>query len=136
MAIMLRTPAIEKNKRFEFDVTNDNRIQIRSLDESGIPGEPFHYHLDAIRDLYLWLLENQENDGWVLLSPKGEEGDEPIEGSVEAWGRNQNNPIGGFYGLDNGRRGRFATFIPPILEYMGLAEVEHNHQGNHMRARR
>ena len=55
-------------------------------------------------------------------------------GTVEAWGRSPQNPIGGWYGLKKGMRGRFAMYIPPLLEYLGLAEVEHNARNNRMRA--
>ncbi|MGZ8237086.1 MAG: DUF6855 family protein [Methylobacter sp.] len=130
MTISLNSPSDAHLVTFEFEVSANNEIIIMHANQNKT-----RYCFNAIRDLYLWLLSEQKNDGWVLLGTKGQE-DEPIEGSVEAWARNPENPIGGFYGLDNGRKGRFATFIPPILEYMGLAEVEHNNpQGNRMRAR-
>jgi hypothetical protein len=140
MAIVLRTPSTHLEKRFEFEVTLDNRIQIRKIVEPQNPREaytlnpPFFYNLNAITDLYLWLLSRQENDGWVELGTKNET-ETPNAGTVEEWARSTTNPIGGFYGLTSRFRGRFATFIPPILEYMGLAEVEHNTGGNRMRAR-
>ena len=56
------------------------------------------------------------------------------EGSVEAWGRWEGNPVGGWYGLKKGLRGRFATYVPPVLEHLGLAELEHKPRGNRMRA--
>ena len=57
------------------------------------------------------------------------------EGTVEAWGRSASNPIGGWYGLKKSLRGRFAMYVPPLLEHLGRAEVEHNTRGNRMRAR-
>ena len=54
--------------------------------------------------------------------------------TVEAWGRSPDNPIGGWYGLKKGLRGRFAMYVPPLLEHLGRAEVEHNARGNRMRA--
>ena len=54
--------------------------------------------------------------------------------TVEAWGRSADNPVGGWYGLKKGLRGRFATYVPPVLEALGLAEVEHNARNNRMRA--
>jgi hypothetical protein len=57
------------------------------------------------------------------------------EGTVEAWGRAKTNPVGGFYGLKKGLRGRFGMYLPPVLEALGLAEVEHNPRNNRMRAR-
>jgi hypothetical protein len=54
--------------------------------------------------------------------------------TVEAWGRSPENPVGGWYGLKKGLRGRFGVYIPPLLEHLGLAELEHNARGNRMRA--
>ncbi len=56
------------------------------------------------------------------------------DGTVEAWGRSDENPIGGWYGLKKGLRGRFGMYIPPLLEHLGLAELEHNARNNRMRA--
>ena len=56
------------------------------------------------------------------------------EGTVEAWARSPDNPVGGWYGLKKGLRGRFGVYIPPLLEALGLAEVEHNPRNNRMRA--
>ncbi|HXQ76202.1 MAG TPA: hypothetical protein VN791_06870 [Acidimicrobiales bacterium] len=44
------------------------------------------------------------------------------------------NPVGGWYGLKKGLRGRFGNYVPPVLEVLGLAEVEHNARNNRMRA--
>jgi hypothetical protein len=54
---------------------------------------------------------------------------------VEAWGRSTSNPVQGWYGFKKGLRGRFANYVPPVLEALGLAEVEHNPRNNRMRAR-
>ncbi len=35
----------------------------------------------------------------------------------------------------NRRRGRLGNYVPPVLEALGLAEVEHNARNNRMRAR-
>jgi hypothetical protein len=91
-----------------------------------------YYHLDAINDLYLWL-KNTMNKEWVYLGSKNEE-ELPNQGTVEEWARSPNNPRGGFYGITSGRRGRFATFVPPILELMKLVEVERNPKNNRIRA--
>ena len=56
------------------------------------------------------------------------------EGTVEAWARSPENPVGGWYGLKKGLRGRFANYVPPVLEALGLAEVEHSPRNNRMRA--
>jgi len=89
------------------------------------------YHLRAIEDLHAMLVERGD---WVLLGSADEQ--KPAgEGTVEAWGRSADNPVGGWYGLKKGLRGRFGMYMPPLLEALGLAEVEHNARGNRMRAR-
>jgi hypothetical protein len=71
--------------------------------------------------------------GWVELGSADEQ--KPAkDGTVEAWGRLPDNPIGGWYGLKKGLRGRFGMYIPPLLEALGVAEVEHQARGNRMRA--
>ena len=71
---------------------------------------------------------------WVELGSADEQ--KPAkDGTVEAWGRSEDNPIGGWYGLKKGLRGRFGMYLPPLLEHLGLAELEHNPRGNRMRAR-
>lgn len=34
-----------------------------------------------------------------------------------------------------GYRGRFAMYVPPLLEHLGLVELEHNPRNNRLRAR-
>jgi len=55
-------------------------------------------------------------------------------GTVEAWGRDAGNPVKGWYGIKKGLRGRFGMYVPPVLEALGLAEVEHNAKNNRIRA--
>ena len=88
------------------------------------------YHLRCVDDLAAMLGERRD---WVPLGNADEQKAAP-EGSVEAWGRSAENPVGGWYGLKKGLRGRFATYVPPVLEHLGLAEVEHNPRNNRMRA--
>jgi hypothetical protein len=63
-----------------------------------------------------------------------DESKEAAPGTVEAWGRAEGNPVGGWYGVRKGYRGRFGMYMPPLLEALGLAEVEHNPRNNRMRA--
>jgi hypothetical protein len=70
---------------------------------------------------------------WVPLGNADEQKD-ALEGTVEAWGRSFDNPVHGWYGLKKGLRGRFGNYVPPVLEVLGLAEVEHNSRNNRMRA--
>jgi hypothetical protein len=88
------------------------------------------YQLSAIEDLHAWL---KEQGGWVPLGSADEQ-KPAADGTVEAWGRSPDNPVGGWYGLKKGLRGRFGMYMPPLLEALGLAEVEHNPRNNRMRA--
>ncbi len=88
------------------------------------------YRLRCIADLHEMLTRHGD---WMALGNADEQKPAP-EGSVEAWGRSPGNPVGGWYGLKNGLRGRFGNYVPPVLEALGLAEVEHNARNNRMRA--
>ena len=88
------------------------------------------YQLRAIEDLHAWL--SAQGD-WVPLGAADEK-KPAAEGTVEAWGRSPDNPVGGWYGTKKGLRGRFANYVPPVMEALGLAEVEHNAKANRMRA--
>ena len=88
------------------------------------------YHLRAIEDLHAMLTEHGD---WLPLG-NADEQKEAKPGTVEAWGRSPDNPVGGWYGLKKGLRGRFGNYLPPVLEALGLAEVEHNARNNSMRA--
>jgi hypothetical protein len=88
------------------------------------------YRLRAIEDLRAWLVEQGD---WVLLGAADEK-KAAADGTVEAWGRSAGNPVGGWYGLRNGYRGRFAMYLPPLLEVLGLAQVTHEARNNRMRA--
>lgn len=88
------------------------------------------YDLRAIEDLHKML---KAKGDWVLLGSADEQ-KPAAEGTVEAWGRSAKNPVGGWYGLKKGLRGRFGMYMPPLLEALGMAEVEHNPKNNRMRA--
>lgn len=88
------------------------------------------YHASAVEDLHAWL---KEQGDWVPLGATDEQKDAPA-GTVEAWGRDPANPKGGWYGLRKGYRGRFGMYLPPLLEALGLAELEHNPRNNRIRA--
>ena len=90
------------------------------------------YHLRCIDDLHAMLTERAD---WIPLGSADEQKDAK-PGTVEAWGRSTDNPVGGWYGLKKGLRGRFGMYLPPVLEALGLAEVEHQPRDNRMRARR
>jgi hypothetical protein len=89
------------------------------------------YQLRCIDDLHAML---KSKGDWVALGGADEQKEAPA-GSVEAWGRAADNPVGGWYGTRKGMRGRFGVYVPPVLEALGLAEVEHQPRNNRMRAR-
>jgi hypothetical protein len=88
------------------------------------------YHLRAIDDLHAMLTKKKD---WILLGSADEQ-KPAAENTVEAWGRAANNPVKGWYGIKKGLRGRFGMYLPPVLEALGLAEVEHAPKNNRMRA--
>ena len=88
------------------------------------------YDLRCINDLHAML---KKHGDWMLLGSADEQ-KPATEGTVEAWGRSESNPVGGWYGLKKGLRGRFGMYLPPLMEALGLAEVEHNAKNNRMRA--
>jgi hypothetical protein len=90
-----------------------------------------HYDYRAIADLHAML---QQHGDWMELGSKDEK-QEAAPGTVEHWARSPQNPIGGWYGLKKGFRGRFGMYMPPLMEALGLAEVEHNPRNNRMRAK-
>ena len=88
------------------------------------------YHLRCLDDLHAMLVARGD---WMALGSADEQkGAKP--GTVEAWGRASDNPVGGWYGFKKGLRGRFGNYVPPVLETLGLAEVEHAARNNRMRA--
>lgn len=88
------------------------------------------YHLRCIEDLHAML---KAHGDWMLMGSADEQ-KPAAAGTVEAWGRDASNPVGGWYGIKKGLRGRFGMYVPPVLEALGLAEVEKNPRNNRMRA--
>jgi hypothetical protein len=89
-----------------------------------------HYDVRCLDDLHAMLAERGD---WVELGSADEQKD-ARPGTVEAWARSADNPVGGWYGLKKGLRGRFGMYVPPVMELLGWAEVEHNPRNNRMRA--
>lgn len=90
-----------------------------------------HYDYRCIADLHAML---KKHGDWMELGSADEQ--KPAkEGTVEAWGRSPKNPVGGWYGLKKGLRGRFGMYLPPLMEALGLCEVEHNPRNNRMKAK-
>ena len=107
---------------------------------SGSQGQPalvvqvgatqLRYHARCVDDLHAML---RAHGDWLPLGGADEQ-KPAANGTVEAWARASTNPVGGWYGLKKGLRGRFAVYVPPVLEALGLAEVEHAPRNNRMRA--
>jgi hypothetical protein len=88
------------------------------------------YDLRCLDDLHAML---KKHGDWMPLGSADEQ-KPAIEGTVEAWGRSAKNPVGGWYGQKKGLRGRFGMYVPPVMEALGRAEVEHNPKNNRMKA--
>ena len=88
------------------------------------------YRLRCLDDLHAML---KARGDWMPLGSADEQ-KPAAEGTVEAWARSAGNPVGGWYGLKKGFRGRFAMYVPPLMEALGRAEVEHQPRNNRMRA--
>ena len=122
---VLRTPPSTS----EYTIHRDEQADPPAL-VCQVGSTTLRYRLRAVDDLHAWLVEQ---GGWVELGAADEK--KPAkEATVEAWGRSPDNPVGGWYGLRNGYRGRFGMYLPPLLEELGLAEVTHDARNNSMRA--
>ncbi len=115
--------------RSEFDAWKDPAADPPAL-RIRVGSTELSYHLRCIEDLHAML---RDHGDWMALG-NADEGKPVKADTVEAWARAADNPIGGYYGLRKGYRGRFANYVPPVLEHLGLAEVEHNARNNRMRA--
>ena len=123
---VLRTPSGESEyTAYKDEGTNPPSIVVT------VGKTELRYQSRCLEDLQTML---KKHGDWMPLGNADEQ--KPAkEGTVEAWARSPNNPVGGWYGLKKGLRGRFATYIPPIMENLGLAEVEHNPRNNRMRSK-
>lgn len=88
------------------------------------------YQLRALDDLHAML---RRHGDWMPLG-NADEGKPVKDGTVECWARDPDNPVGGYYGLCKGYRGRFANYVTPVLELLGWAELEHQPRNNRIRA--
>jgi hypothetical protein len=122
---ILKTPPLSS----EFEAFRDEDLDPPAL-VVRVGKTELRYDIRCIDDLHAML---QAHGDWMPLGGADEQ--KPAgDGTVEAWGRSQDNPVGGWYGLKKGLRGRFGVYVPPVLEALGLAEVEHNPRNNRMRA--
>lgn len=122
----LQTPPLSSEYEMYLDEKDGKEIIVCVVGKTTL-----HYDARLINDLHEML--KKEGD-WVLLGSKDEKV-ETKEKTVEHWGRSADNPIGGWYGLKKGLRGRVGMYVPPLMEALGLAEVEHNKRDNRMKAK-
>ncbi len=122
---ILQTPSGQSEYTAFRDETSDPPALVAQVGKTEV-----RYQLRAIDDLQAML---RAHGDWIPLGSADEQ-KEAKEGTVEAWARSPDNPVGGWYGLKKGLRGRFANYVPPVLEALGLAEVEHQPRSNRMRA--
>jgi hypothetical protein len=122
----LKTPPGTSDYEMYIDEKDGKKIIVCTVGKTVLS-----YDYRCIDDLYEML---KKHNDWMLLGSSDEQ-KPAAEGTVEEWGRSTENPIGGWYGLKKGLRGRFGMYIPPLMEALGLAEVEHNPKNNRMRAK-
>jgi hypothetical protein len=122
----LKTPPLSSDFTMHLDNKDGKDIIVCTVGKTVL-----HYDARCIQDLHRMLIEHGD---WMELGSADEQ--KPAkEGTVEAWGRSADNPVGGWYGLKKGFRGRFGMYVPPLLEALGLAEVTHDARGNKMKAK-
>lgn len=122
---ILKTPSLGSEFRAYRDEESDPPALVVQVGKTQLS-----YHLRSLTDLHEKL---KAHGDWIPLGSTDEQ--KPAkEGTVEAWARSQENPIRGWYGLKKGLRGRFANYMSPMMEELGLAEVEHKARGNRIRA--
>jgi len=121
----LKTPPLSSEYTMHADEKDGREVLVCTVGKTVLL-----YDLRCIADLHAML---KAHGDWMELGSADEQ--KPAkEGTVEAWGRSESNPVHGWYGLKKGLRGRFGMYIPPLLEALGMAEVEHKPKGNRMRA--
>jgi hypothetical protein len=123
--LVLKTPPLTSDFTMHVEEKDGKEVLVCTVKTTVL-----HYDIRCIEDLHKML---KERGDWMLLGSKDEKQETEPE-TVEHWGRSAENPIGGWYGLKKGFRGRFGMYIPPLMEHLGLAEVEHNKRGNRMKA--
>ncbi len=124
--LVLKTPPLSSEYTMHVEEKNGKDVLVCTVGKTVL-----YYNLRCIEDLHNMLLKY---DDWMELGSKDEQ--KPTkENTVEAWGRSEDNPVGGWYGLKKGLRGRFGMYIPPLMEALGLAEITHDKRNNKMKAK-
>ncbi len=124
--LALKTPPLTSDYTMHVDQKDGKDVLVCTVGKTVLL-----YNINIIDDLHKML---KQHGDWMELGSADEQ--KPAkEGTVEAWGRSESNPVGGWYGLKKGLRGRVGMYIPPLMEALGLAEVTHDPKGNRMRAK-
>ena len=123
--LVLKTPPLSSEYTMHVDEKDGQDVLVCTVKSTVL-----YYQIRCIEDLHEML---KKHGDWMLLGSKDEKVMTKPD-TVEHWGRSADNPVGGWYGLRKGYRGRFGMYIPPLMEHLGLAEVEHNKRNNRMRA--
>jgi len=124
--MVLKTPPMTSEYTMHVDQKDGKDVLVCTVGKTVL-----HYDMRCLDDLHAIL---KKHGDWMELGSADEQ-KSAKEGTVEAWGRSESNPIRGWYGLKKGLRGRFAMYIPPLMEALGLAEVTHDARGNKMKAK-
>jgi hypothetical protein len=123
---ILKTPSLASEFKAFRDVTLEPPALVVQVGSTEL-----RYHLRCIADLHTML---KAHGDWIPLGSADEQ-KPAAPGTVEAWARSTKNPVGGWYGIKKGFRGRFGNYVPPVMEALNLAEVEHEPKNNRMRAK-
>ncbi len=121
----LKTPPQSSDYQAWIDEANDPPALVVQVGKTRLS-----YDARCVEDLHAML---DAHGGWMLLG-SADEGKPVKDGSVEAWARDSGNPLGGYYGLRKGYRGRFANYVPPVLERLGLVELDHKPRSGSVKA--
>ena len=122
---MVKKPPLTSEYTMHVEQKDGNDILVCTVGKTVL-----HYNIACIDDLHTML---KQHGGWMELGNADEQ--KPAkEDTVEAWARSADNPVGGWYGLKKGFRGRFGIYVPPLMEALGLAELKHNLKNNRMKA--
>jgi hypothetical protein len=121
----LKTPPMSSEFTMHRDTKDGKEVLVCTVGSTVL-----FYDYRCLNDLHNML---KKRGDWMELGSADEQ-KEAKEGTVEAWGRSEGNPVGGWYGLKKGLRGRFGMYVPPLMEKLGLAELTHDAKGNKMKA--
>ena len=120
----LKTPSLSSDFTMHKEIKDNKEVLVCTVGKTVL-----YYDYRCLNDLHVML---KKHGDWIELGSADEQ--KPAkEGTVEAWGRSEKNPVGGWYDLKKGLRGRFGMYVPPLIEKLGLAELTHEAKGNKIR---